>query len=252
LAPTEVSRDALFGGSVELLQPARGYRVNVDSLLLAAFASQRRVRRLVDLGGGVGALALAIDHLVGVAQAVLIEREAELAELARENLARARLASEVYVAEVGPRLPRGLAASADLVVCNPPFFDTRSARASRDPAAARARFGALEPFLVAAGKALAGSRARAAFCYPARSLPELVAGAASVGLVPKRLRLVHPSLGEPARLALVELRRARPGGLSVEPPLLEWSAPGVRSDELSALLARKAAGRRGSPPPRAR
>ncbi|HEV8244825.1 MAG TPA: hypothetical protein VGP93_03620, partial [Polyangiaceae bacterium] len=60
---------------------------------------------------------------------------------------------------------------------------------------------------------------------------------ARVGLVPKRLRLVHPMLGSPARLALVELRQARPGGLVVEAPLLEWSAVGRHSIELTALMA---------------
>jgi hypothetical protein len=55
---------------------------------------------------------------------------------------------------------------------------------------------------------------------------------------------VHTTLAEPARLALVELRRARPGGLVVEPPLVEWNARGVRSVEISALLDRPRADRR--------
>lgn len=244
MTPLEVTRDALFGGAVELAQPARGYRVNIDSLLLAAFAAERRVKRLLDLGAGVGAVTLALDHLAGVSHAVLVEREPELAELARQNLARAGLDAEVRVADISAGPARGLATSADLVVSNPPFFDSARARASRDAATARARFGALAPFLRAAAKALATSRARAAFCYPARSLPELFGGAERAGLVAKRLRLVHARIDEPARLALIELRRARPGGLVIERPLVEWSAPGERSPELKALLGRPAAGRR--------
>jgi tRNA1Val (adenine37-N6)-methyltransferase len=240
----ELTEDALFDGAVELLQPARGYRVSIDSLLLAAFVARRRVRRLVDLGAGVGAVALAIDHLAGVSRAVLIEREPELAELARRNVARAGIEADVLVADLAAGLPRGLAGSADVVVSNPPFFDAERARASRDPAAARARFGPLAPFLRAAGKALASSRARAAFCYPARSLEQLLAGADAAGLVAKRLRFVHPRIDEPARLALVELRRARPGGLVVEAPLVEWDARGERSAELSALSSRRGADRR--------
>ena len=56
-------------------------------------------------------------------------------------------------------------------------------------------------------------------------------------LVPKRLRLVHARTSEPARLALVELRPAKPGGLVVEPPLIEWLAPRVRSPALEAIVA---------------
>jgi tRNA1Val (adenine37-N6)-methyltransferase len=56
-----------------------------------------------------------------------------------------------------------------------------------------------------------------------------------VGLVPKRLRLVHPFVERAARVALVELRKARPGGLVVEPPLVEWDAPGRASPELESI-----------------
>jgi tRNA1(Val) A37 N6-methylase TrmN6 len=57
----------------------------------------------------------------------------------------------------------------------------------------------------------------------------------AVKLVAKRLRFVHAYAERPARLALVELRRAKAGGLLVEPPLVEWSRPGRRSPELSKL-----------------
>ena len=42
----ETTTDALFGGAVVLRQPRRGYRVNVDALLLAAFAVETRTYRL--------------------------------------------------------------------------------------------------------------------------------------------------------------------------------------------------------------
>jgi tRNA1(Val) A37 N6-methylase TrmN6 len=55
-------------------------------------------------------------------------------------------------------------------------------------------------------------------------------------LVAKRLQLVHPMRDRPARLALVELRRAQDGGLCVEPPIVEWVEPGRRSPELTDLV----------------
>jgi hypothetical protein len=47
---------------------------------------------------------------------------------------------------------------------------------------------------------------------------------------------VHAFADCAARLALVELRRAKPGGLVVEPPLVEWTARNVRSPEVGALV----------------
>jgi tRNA1Val (adenine37-N6)-methyltransferase len=123
------------------------------------------------------------------------------------------------------------------VVSNPPFFQPGAGRAQAHPRARAARSGELEPFLKAAARALAGPRARACFVYPARSLTELLVAAQGAGLVPKRLRLVHATADVPARIALVELRLAKPGGLVVEPPLVEWTRPGVRTTELRDVVA---------------
>jgi tRNA1Val (adenine37-N6)-methyltransferase len=235
----ETTEDALLDGKLRLRQPADGYRVNVDALLLAAFAAAGPVAKLaVDLGAGVGSVGLVL-HSVGAAlRLTLVEREADLVELARENLERAKAPGEVVRLDLGTdRLPVSLRERADLVVSNPPFFTDGSARRQKHPQTARARLGSLEPFVVAAARALRGTRGRAAFAYPARSMSELFAAATQAGLVPKRLRLVHARPGDPARLALVELRRARPGGLVVEPPLFEWAGARARSEELADIVA---------------
>jgi tRNA1(Val) A37 N6-methylase TrmN6 len=70
----------------------------------------------------------------------------------------------------------------------------------------------------------------------------LLAAAGATSLVAKRVRFVHAFVTLPARLALVELRRAKPGGLVVEAPLIEWVAPNLRSPELAALISGDVAG----------
>lgn len=238
------TEDALFGGAVVLMQPARGhgYRANVDALLLAAFSVRKRPARLaLDLGAGVGTVALALDHLGGARSLVLVERQASLADLATINLARNGLASRGRVAQLD--LSEGLRSkhpdlvrAADLVVANPPYVSLARARTGV-PQGSRweARHGELGPFVRAAADALA-SRGRACFVYPAHALLDLMTIARRAGLEPKRLRLVHSARERPARVALVELARAKPGGLVIEPPLIErlHDAP---SPELLALLA---------------
>jgi tRNA1(Val) A37 N6-methylase TrmN6 len=252
-----VTQDSLLDGRVELVQPLRGYRVSVDTLLLAGFAAHgRRARFAVDLGAGVGAAALVLSRLGGAARLALVEREPELADLARQNLARAELSADVYTTDLERSgLPRDLAASADLVIANPPFFSPGEHRGAAHPLARSARHGAVEPFVVAAARALTGPRGRAAFVYPARSLEALLEVSRRSGLVLKRLRLVHANARAPARVALCELRLARPGGLVVEPPLFEWLEAGRRSPELAKLTeprARRAGDRTGSRRRRAR
>lgn len=236
----DFTTDALLEGAVTLRQPRTGYRVNVDSLLLAAFAAQGRTARVaVDLGAGAGAVGLVLHAVRAARSVVLVDNDPELVTLALENLAQNGAPGSVVswdVASAPP--PRELVQGAELVASNPPFFPPASGTPTADGNKRRARSGHLEPFVRAAQALLAGPRARAAFCYPAAGLTDLFAAARVSGLVPKRLRLVHPRASAPARLALVELRIAKPGGLVVEPALIEWEGR-TRSDELAEIVAGK-------------
>ena len=225
-AVTANTRDTLFEGQVALAQPARGdgYRVNVDAILLATFAKRARpFHSAFDLGAGVGAVGLSLLHLGAAEHVTMVEVDAALAKLAEAN-ARANQWRErvtvlhADVAELGT-LPAG---AADLVVCNPPYVEPGRGRA---PAAAhaRARSGPLSIFLDAARR-LAGRRARVCFVYPAIESTTLLAELRARGLEPKRLRAVHGRPNDQARVILVECAAGRPGGLSVEPPLVETSS----------------------------
>ncbi len=232
------TRDTLFGGKVALAQPARGrgYRVNVDAVLLGAFAAgalgePRRARRAhaaFDLGAGVGAVALTLLHLDAAAHVTLLDVDPALAKLAEQNASAngwtdrmSIVRGDVADASIVP------AGAADLVVCNPPYVEPGRGRA---PAAAhaRARSGSLSVFLDAARR-LAGRRARICLVYPAIEATTLLVELRARGLEPKRLRAVHGRPTDRARVVLVECAAGRPGGLVMEPPLVETSpdAPGI-------------------------
>ena len=235
-----VTTDTLLGGKVRLAQPRTGYRVNVDSLLLVAFAGPRRVERVVDLGAGVGALGL-LALAQGLARrALLVEADPRLAELARLNLQTS--GGDGDVKQLDLTTTRLHDSGVPLVLCNPPYYPAHSHRAARAPGKAQARSGEVAPFLRAAAAILSRKTGRALFSYPAAQLPELLAAAEREGLVCKRLRLVHARDTLPARLGLFELRVARPGGLVIEPPLVEWHGR-RRSPELAALSADRASDR---------
>ncbi len=230
----EVSHDALFGGGLRLEQPAKksGYRVNVDALLLASFAAQgRRARVAFDLGAGVGAVGLTLLLRQAAAHVTLVDVDEALCDLARENARANGFQSVVDVLVADVALVKG---AADLIVCNPPYVEPGR---GRPPAArvARARSGKLAPFVEAARR-LSGRRARTCFVYPASESTTLLACLRAHGLEPKRLRAVHAKEGAPARVVLVEACPGKPGGLVIEPPLVELDARGRPSDTLRAIL----------------
>ncbi len=218
-ATSPATADTLLDGAVKLAQPARGtgYRVNADALLLARFAGEERAASVAwDLGAGVGAIALCLLQAGATAAAVLIERNAEAARLAGENLAANGFAALATVrqADVAELTDTGVA---DLVVCNPPYTAPGRGRAGAVPARQDARAGELVPFVAAARRLLA-RRGRACFVYPCSELVTLLAVLRSHGLEPKRLRLVQARAELEARVALVEAKPAKAGGLVVQPP----------------------------------
>ncbi|HEV3189762.1 MAG TPA: methyltransferase [Polyangiaceae bacterium] len=235
---SQSTRDTLFGGSVVLIQPTRGagYRTNVDALLLAAFAAQSRPSPTpvaYDLGAGVGAVALALLRLGSARRVVLVEVHETAATMAQCNLDANGWADRGEVLRADAReVARSRTGAATLVVCNPPYVSPGRGRVSQSQA--HARVGKLVDFVQAA-RQLAGRRARVCFIYPAQELTTLLSTLADEGLHPKRLRLVHGTAEAPARVALVEARAARAGGLLVMPPLVERAANGYTS-EMRALL----------------
>ncbi|MCC6789158.1 MAG: methyltransferase domain-containing protein [Hyphomonadaceae bacterium] len=126
MAVFETTEDTLLNGRIRIRQPARGYRVNVDTLLLAAtFAPDMAWGgcSFVELGCGVGAALLGIGkqhqeksppvRLVG------IERDPNMAALAKANALANGLNAEIVEGDaLNPPVSIG---SFDRVLFNPPY-----------------------------------------------------------------------------------------------------------------------------------
>jgi tRNA1(Val) A37 N6-methylase TrmN6 len=195
--------------------PRGRYRTNEDSLLLAAFCP--RVRGTVfDLGAGVGVIGLAVAAASPEAKIVLVERDPEAIEIAKRN---AKGLARVSVLEGDVRaIANAHRGEATLVVCNPPYVPEGRGRAPR--AGKRdAKMGDPDPFL-AATRTFLGRRGSACFVYPTTNLLDFLIAMRKRGLEPKRIQLVHPSASKPARVALIEAKAAKRGGLVIEAPLL--------------------------------
>jgi tRNA1(Val) A37 N6-methylase TrmN6 len=132
------SEDSLLGGRVRLRQPAAGYRVAVDPVLLAAAVPAGPESRVLDLGCGAGAAALCLLARAPEVEVTGWEVQEDLAALARES---GRLNGhderfQVVLADMAER--SGVRPGHyDEVMCNPPHQPT-AAPAAPDPSKARA------------------------------------------------------------------------------------------------------------------
>lgn len=138
-ADAAVTDDALLGGRVRLRQPASGYRVAVDPVLLAASVPATR-GTVLDVGCGVGAAALCYAVRVPAARVTGLELRADWARLAADNARANGLADRVEIV-CGDLLqpPRALAPqSFDEVMANPPYLPAQRADMRTPPADAPA------------------------------------------------------------------------------------------------------------------
>lgn len=177
--------DSLLHGRLILRQPAHGCRVNLDAVLLAAFAATARPARAAgtplafapqhheegvnghgtpfpdaaDLGAGTGAVGLLLRRALLVDRCLLVEAEPALAALAEANIQANGMQAEVAVwaGDLRHALPHDALGRCDLVVANPPYVALAAGRASPDALRAAARHelrGGLSEFAAAAGRLL--------------------------------------------------------------------------------------------------
>ena len=119
-----VTEDRLLGGRVRLRQPDAGYRVAIDTPLLAAAVPAKPGESALELGCGVGGAALCLLAREPAVAVTGIEPEPLFADLARQNAALNGAAERFSVVQ-GSLL--GLPSAAlpaetfDHLFCNPPF-----------------------------------------------------------------------------------------------------------------------------------
>lgn len=245
LADAGTTEDAVLGGRLLLRQPKRGHRFGHDAILLAAAVDARGGEIAVDLGAGVGAAGLALAQRVPRLEVRLIEVDATLAALARENVARNGLDGRVSVAEldIAAATPLDFATKATLppgeahhVLMNPPYNDAARQNVSPDPARRQAHVAQDDtlPTWVNCASRLLRPHGTLTLIWRATGLGEVLSalqGFGGISIVP-----VHP---KPRAAAIRVIVNAVKGGatpLSLLPPLTLNDADGKPSAEAEAIL----------------
>lgn len=234
--PELVTADGL--GRLEIIQPRRGHRFSIDSVLLAFFAPLPP-GSVTDLGAGCGVLCLLLAARGQAGPFTAIEIDPLAADCCRANLEHHRLAGRVLNQDLAAPIPELPAASQALVVSNPPFGRAGQGRLPPDPARALARHElalAAADLWATAGRLLAPG-GRFALCLPPRRLVEGLDGLTRARLTPRRLRLVHGREGKPASLVLIEAVRDGGEDLVVEPPLVVYGQGQAHGPEVAAMYA---------------
>jgi tRNA1(Val) A37 N6-methylase TrmN6 len=238
----DFSDDTLLHGRVRLLQPRGGHRAGSDAVLLAASVEPLAAETVVDLGAGSGAVGLMIAARAQ-GTIVFVEKDPVLAEMCRRNVDRNGLRDRARVIEADILAPASarrrhglLAASADVVVTNPPFLVAERSRSSPDVVRAAAHQlpeGGMERWIRTCA-ALLKPKGRLALVHRADRLSEclrhLERGFGGVVVKP-----IHPRLDKPAsRIVIIAINGSR-APMRIAPPLVLHEADGRFTSEAEAL-----------------
>jgi tRNA1(Val) A37 N6-methylase TrmN6 len=228
-----------------LRQPKSGHRAGHDAMLLAAATPARPNQRVVDFGAGVGAAGLAVARRVAGIELVLVEIDAGLAELARENAAANAIAAEIIVLDVTSSADVFAASgltpdSADVVLMNPPFNDPARHRASPDVARSIAHVATattLESWIHASRRVLK-SGGVLSLIWRADGLSEVLAaldrGFGSLAILP-----VHADAASPAIRLLVRATKGGKAPTQIHIGLLLNDESAVPNKQVQDILAGK-------------
>lgn len=227
-----VTEDALLGGRVRLRQPREGFRAALDPVLLAAFIPARPGEAVLEAGCGTGAAFLCLAARVPGITVRAVERDGEMAALARGNAALNGAVAEIHVADLRdpPALPR-----CDHAFANPPYWPggTPSPQARRRAAAHEDA--PLEAWVAMLARPLR-HLGTLTLVLPAARFGAAVAALRGAGCGAVRLLPLWPRAGSAAKRVLVQARRGGRGPDEVLPGLVLHAADGAYTAGAEAVL----------------
>jgi tRNA1(Val) A37 N6-methylase TrmN6 len=246
----EFTEDAFLGGQLRLRQPRSGHRAGHDAMLLAAATPARPGDRVVDFGAGIGAAGLAVAKRAngfnpGI-ELVLVEIDAALAALARDNAASNALPAEVVVLDMTSGAEAFAAAglppdSADVVLMNPPFNDSARHRASPDKAReiAHVATGSTLPGWIHAARRILKSGGVLTLIWRADGLADVLAaldrGFGSLAILP-----VHADVRAPAIRVLIRAIKGGKAPTQLHAAVLLNDESGVPNKQVQEILMGRA------------
>lgn len=233
--------DTLFEGNLKFVQSRSGYRVSVDSILLACFATIRKGENIVELGCGNGLIPLLLAYLHPSIFVVGIEFQGAMVERACRNVQLNGFDKRVRIDRGDVRAIEKIARpeSFDAVVCNPPYRRPNAGRISPNKEKQIARHeceGNLTDF-IAAGAYLLPTKGRMAVIYSAVRAVDLIDSMRRSRIEPKRVRMVHSFAETEASLVLVEGVKGGKSGVRVHAPLVIYERGKEYTREVEAMLA---------------
>jgi len=122
VADEATTTDDFLGGAVKLIQPVDGYRVSMDTVLLAASIPAKRGDKVLEGGVGSAGAAICLAQRVPGVKLYGIEIQADMLALGKQNVVQNSLEKQVSLSEGCITDLSGPQSGYDHVMLNPPYL----------------------------------------------------------------------------------------------------------------------------------
>lgn len=233
--------DGLFRNKLRVIQASKGYRVSEDAIILTWFARPRGGDLILDAGTGCGVIAFGLAmknpsvHIVG------LEIQEGLVSRAQRGVNLNNLVSNVFVLRGDLRRADSFFRERvfDLVVSNPPYYQSGSGRVSLLSEKALSRHQIMMPVqdLFIVSSRLLKPSGKLCLIYPASGSCQLDRAASISRLKINRRLWIHPHQGAEPVLVCVEAHKSTVDKDLTEERICLYHSSGIRTPQAEAILA---------------
>ena len=226
-----------------IIQKKHSFRYGVDAVLLADFADIKHKHSVIDLGTGTGIIPILIYSRKRPVEITAVEIQKDMADMAVRSVRLNGLEKNIKVLCMDIKEPPTLLGKSryDCVVTNPPYMKKECGINNPSETKAIARFEimcSLEELLIAARELLKPG-GKLFMVHRTDRLADIIYEMRNIGIEPKRIRFVHPSIGKRPNLLLIEGARGGNKELKFMDPLYIYDENGEYTEEIHRIYGRR-------------
>lgn len=233
--------DDLLTHDLSIIQSDEVFSFSIDAVLLAHFCTVPSKGQVLDLCTGNGIIPLLLATRTN-AKITGVEIQERLADMAKRSVQLNKLQQQIEIicGDLKQYPSQAGHGKYDMITVNPPYLPASAGVPNENEYVAIARHEihcTLEDVIAVSSKLIRYGGKVAMVHRPARLL-DIVTLCRQYRLEPKRLRFVHPRIGEEANIILVEAIKDGKPDLRLLPPLFVYKEDHEYADELLHIYYR--------------
>lgn len=233
--------DLQFHG-LKIIQNPHTFCFGIDAVLLADFAAGAHSAATLDLCSGNGIVPILLAGKTNTPRLCGLEIQPDIATMATRSIELNSLQKRVSMVCANATQAANIfgKGSFDVVTCNPPYMPHGGGLVNADDAKTIARheiYCTLED-IIAVSYQLLKPGGKLFMVHRPERLVDILSLMRQYRIEPKRLQMVHPSVGKKANIMLIEGLYHGGKELKMMPPLYVYDQNGYYSNEINAIYGR--------------